>query len=258
MAAGPDFHDEEGSGRRRSRKHMRREARRATRSSASTRKPDAMQLGHIEPMTENQRIAFDAWDDGKHLLLHGCAGTGKTLIAMYLGLREVLEEEMHTKVVLVRSAVPTRDQGFMPGNLKEKSQYYELPFMSACTDIYERGDAYGMLKGSGKIEFITTSYIRGVTLHDSIIIVDEIQNLTMHEISSVITRVGQNSRLILMGDFKQSDFVRADDRKGVRQLIEVVKKMGSFSLIEFGHHDILRSDVVKEWIVAKDELGIID
>ncbi len=257
MAAGPNLRDdEEGVGRRRSRKHQRREARRVNRSTA--RKPDSVQLGHIEPKTQNQRIAFRAWDDGKHLLLHGCAGTGKTLIAMYLGLREVLEEEMHTKVVLVRSAVPTRDQGFMPGNLKEKSQYYELPFMSACNDIYERGDAYGMLKGSGKIEFITTSYVRGITLHDSIIIVDEIQNLTLHEIDSIITRVGQNSRLIIMGDFKQSDFVRSDDRKGVRQMIEVVKRMGSFELVEFGHADILRSDIVKEWIIAKDDLGIID
>jgi phosphate starvation-inducible protein PhoH len=164
----------------------------------------------------------------------------------------------HTKVVLVRSAVPTRDQGFLPGNLKEKAAIYELPFIGACSDIYERGDAYHQLKAKGLVDFVTTSYVRGITLHDCIIIIDEVQNLSLHEISSVITRTGQNSRLIVMGDFMQSDLQRHHERKGVTDFIKIAKRMGSFGLVEFTHDDILRSDVVKEYIVARVTLGITE
>lgn len=211
----------------------------------------------MEPLTENQRRAYRAWEQGKHLVLHGVAGTGKTMISLYLALQE-LEGQQYSRVVLVRSAVPTRDQGFLPGSLKEKSQIYELPFSSVCADIYERADAYGILKGRGSVEFITTSYVRGITLNDAIVVVDECQNLKFHEIASVVTRIGQNSRLIVLGDFRQSDLLRHEERKGVSDFLSVVRRMRSFELIEFGYDDILRSDMVREFLIARDELGIID
>lgn len=240
---------EEGGFRRRSRKSKKVQPPEA--------RVNAMPMGHVAPLTDNQRVAYKEWDDGKHLLLHGCAGTGKTLIAMFLGLSEV-NMGQYRKIVLVRSAVPTRDQGFLPGNLKEKAAIYEQPFMSACTDIYDRGDAYGHLKSKGMLEFVTTSYVRGLTFHDCIIVIDEVQNMSLHEISSVITRCGQNSRLIVMGDFMQSDLTRHAERKGVKEFIEIAKRMGSFAMVEFNYDDILRSDVVKEYIVARDELGYIE
>jgi phosphate starvation-inducible protein PhoH len=242
--------DDDNEGRRRSH-------RKAKRHHQPEERQVSLHPNRISPANENQRKAYNYWDEGQHLLLHGCAGTGKTLIAMYLGLSEVMAGR-HTKVVLVRSAVPTRDQGFLPGNLKEKAAIYELPFVGACADIYERGDAYGQLKSKGLVEFVTTSYVRGITLHDCIIIIDEVQNLSMHEIASVVTRTGQNSRLIVLGDFMQSDLQRHHERKGVTDFIKIAKRMGSFGLVEFTHSDILRSDVVKEFIVARDELGIID
>ncbi len=216
-----------------------------------------LQLHPVEPLTDNQRKAYRAWSAGKHLMLHGVAGTGKTLVSLYLALKE-LETGYHDRVVLIRSAVPTRDQGFLPGSLKEKSQIYELPFSSACADIYHRGDAYGILKGRGTIEFITTSYVRGITLNDCVVIVDEVQNMKFHEIASVVTRIGQNSRLVVLGDFRQSDLVRSDERRGIGDFLKVVDRMGTFELVEFGYDDILRSDMVREFLIARDELGITD
>lgn len=226
-------------------------------SGAGPKSFQGLQIGQIKPKTENQERAFDSYYSGKHLLLHGVAGTGKTLVSMYLALRDI-DAGLYEKVVIVRSAVPTRDMGFLPGGLREKSQPYEAPFMSACFDIYGRGDAYEILKQKGIVEFITTSFIRGITLHNCVIILDETQNMRWHEIDSVVTRVGQNSRIIAIGDFKQSDLTRSDDRRGITDFIRVTEAMPSFDLVEFGYDDILRSSTVKEFLMTRDKLGITD
>ncbi len=214
-----------------------------------------LQLGSIKPKTLNQEKAWKAFADGKHLMLAGSAGVGKTFLSMYLSLREV-EKGLYHKVVVVRSAVPTRSQGFLPGSLKEKAKVFEAPFMGVCNDLYHRGDAYDILKMKNKVEFITTSYLRGITLSDCIIVVDEAASMTFHELDSIITRVGQNCRIIVMGDCRQSDLQKGFEKQGFRDFIKVAKSMGSFELIEFTHADILRSDVVKEFIIARDKLGI--
>ena len=213
-------------------------------------------LGSIKPKTLNQEKAFKAFADGKHLMLAGSAGCGKTLISMYLGLREV-DKGLFNKIVVVRSAVPTRSQGFLPGSLKEKAKVFEAPFMGVCNDdLYHRGDAYDVLKLKNKIEFITTSYLRGITLSNCVIVVDEAASMTFHELDSIITRVGQNCRIIIMGDCRQSDLQKGFEKQGFRDFIKVAKMMGSFELIEFTHADILRSDVVREFLIARDNLGI--
>ena len=153
------------------------------------------------------------------------------------------------KVIIVRSAVPSRDLGFLPGNVKEKIREYETPYRSICTDLFNRGDAYDILKSKGIIEFMSTSFVRGITLYDSIVILEEVQNMSFNEIYSVLTRIGKNCRVIISGDFRQSDL----ERSGIQKFMRVIKKMKSFSFIEFGIQDIVRSDFVKELIVATIE-----
>lgn len=215
-------------------------------------------LKHINPLTENQKTSFENYNSGKNLMLHGIAGTGKSFISMYLSLKDVLgENNNYKKVVIVRSVVPTRDMGFLPGNSKEKAKVYEAPYYAICTELFGRGDAYDYLKNKGIIEFISTSFIRGITLNDCIIIVDEIANMTLHELDSVITRVGKNCRIIFSGDFRQSDFTREHERNGLVDFMKIIQRMRSFAFVDFNENDIVRSSMVKDYIIQKDKLKIV-
>lgn len=216
------------------------------------------EIKKIKPLTENQSIAFDAYEDGKNLMLHGIAGTGKSFLSLYLSLKEVLENNnSYHKVVIVRSVVPTRDMGFLPGNNKEKSKVYELPYYAICTELFGRGDAYEILKHRNMVEFISTSFIRGITLNNCIIVVDEMQNMTLHELDSIITRVGKNCKIIFSGDFRQTDFTREQEKSGIIDFMRVIEKMNAFEFINFDENDIVRSGLVKSYIIAKDRLGVI-
>jgi phosphate starvation-inducible PhoH-like protein/PhoH-like ATPase len=191
-------------------------------------------------------------------MLHGIAGTGKSFISLYLALNQVLTEESnYKKVIIVRSVVPTRDMGFLPGNTKEKTKVYEAPYYAICSELFGRGDSYEYLKQKNIIEFISTSFIRGVTLNDCIIIVDEIANMTLHELDSVITRVGKNCRIVFSGDFRQSDFTFERDKNGLKDFIKIIQKMKSFTFIDFDENDIVRSAMVKDYIIQKDRLKIV-
>ncbi len=214
-------------------------------------------LKGIEPKTINQQRTFDAYQDGDHLLLHGVAGTGKTYISIYLALQEILSTfTTKQKLVIVRSVVPTRDMGFLPGNQKEKQKAYEAPYYGIFTELFGRGDAYDVLKTRGNVEFLSTSYVRGLTLHDSIVLVDECQNLTFHECDSIITRLGDNCRVMFAGDFRQSDFKYDDERQGIVDFMRVINNVRDFSNIEFNEDDIVRSQLVKDYIISKLKHGI--
>lgn len=216
------------------------------------------QLKTIEPLTKHQKESFEAYEAGKNLMLHGIAGTGKSFISMYLALNQILgEESPYKKVIIVRSVVPTRDMGFLPGNSKEKARVYEAPYYAICTELFGRGDAYEYLKQKNLIEFISTSFIRGITLNNCIIIVDEIANMTLHELDSVITRVGKNCKIVFSGDFRQSDFTKDHERNGLPQFMRIVERMKSFAFIDFDENDIVRSSMVKDYIIWKDRLGIV-
>ncbi|MBL6840562.1 MAG: PhoH family protein [Pelagibacterales bacterium] len=206
-------------------------------------------LKEIEPLTKSQVAVFDSY---KHLMLHGCAGTGKTFISLYLALDDLQKEE-YSRIVLVRSAVPTREMGFLPGTEDEKSKVYEAPYVSIMQELFSRGDnPYGQLKQKGVINFLTTSYIRGTTFNDSVIIVDECQNMTFHELDSIITRVGKNCRIIFCGDFFQSDLKNS----GLKDFIRIIKGMYEFDFVEFGIPDIVRSDFVRSYLTEKYTKGI--
>lgn len=213
-------------------------------------------LKNIEPLTKNQRLTFEAYEDNYNLLLHGMAGTGKSFIALYLALNDVLNDNQYNKVIIVRSTVPTRDQGFLPGSPKDKAKVYEAPYYAICSELFGRGDAYDILKSKGVVDFISTSFIRGVTLNDTIIVVDEIANLTLHELDSVITRVGKNCRIMFCGDFRQSDFTKEQEKNGLMDFMRILERMKSFKHIDFRVEDVVRSGLVKDYLITKDQLRI--
>ena len=203
-----------------------------------------LELAEIEPLTRNQLVAFES---SQNLVLHGCAGTGKTFISSYLAFDD-MTKNMYEKLVIIRSAVPTRDIGFLPGTEKEKSSVYEEPYYDIAIDLFERGDAYQILKTKRLVHFMTTSYIRGITLRNAVVLIDECQNMTFHELDSIITRVGENCRVIFCGDFSQSDL----KQNGMKEFFEILASMNRFDFIEFGVEDIVRSGFVKEYIIAKE------
>jgi len=214
-------------------------------------------LKHFEPLTDNQRLTFEKYHDGKNLLLHGIAGTGKSFLSIYLSLQSILSDSSrYKKLVIVRSVVPTRDMGFLPGNNKEKTKVYEAPYLAIFSELFERGDAYEYLKSKNLVDFVSTSFIRGITINDAIIVVDEVANMTLHELDSVITRVGKNCKILFCGDFRQSDFTKEHERNGLVDFMRILNRMKSFEHIDFTEQDIVRSAMVKEYIIAKDKLKI--
>lgn len=215
-------------------------------------------MKELEPLTDTQEIFFESYRDSDAFILYGSAGTGKTAISLYHALEDILDVDSDfQKIIIVRSIVQTRDVGFLPGDEKEKLAPYEQPYIQLCADLFGRKDAYEKLKDMGKIEFHPTSFIRGTTFHDSIIIFDECQSATFHEISTVITRIGSNSKILLCGDSKQNDLIKTkQDCSGFDQLIAVSDRMHEFRKIRFTSDDIIRSGIVKSWIKACESLGL--
>ncbi len=212
----------------------------------------------FKPITENQSLAVDAWDDGDSLILSGSAGTGKTFLAVSLALEDALDKELpeYDKVTIVRSIVPTRDIGFLPGNEDEKKQAYAAPYISILTELFQDKEAWMKLQASNNISFESTSFIRGTTFNNTIIIVDEMQNLTFHELDSVITRVGNNCKIIFCGDFHQSDFRFEDERNGLPVFLNILEQMKDFTTINFDWKDIVRSGIVRDYIMTKEMNGV--
>lgn len=216
-------------------------------------------LKTFQPLTENQRLFFDAYKRGDYFIgLFGSPGVGKTFLALLKGLEEVLDKSnSFDKIVVVRSAVQVRDQGFVPGDLDEKMQIYEQPYKEICQTLFDRSDAWERLKEQGHARFISTTAIRGISIDDAIIIVDECQSMTWHELSSVITRTGHRSKIIFVGDLKQNDLVKTrNDVSGLQEFLNVAGTMNEFTRINFTSEDIVRSSLVKSFIVACEKLGV--
>ena len=220
-------------------------------------------LRDIEPLTQNQQLLFNAYAENKNLVAYGCAGTGKTFITLYNALRDVLSQTTpYDKIYIVRSLVATREIGFLPGDHDDKSLLYQIPYKHMVKYMFEMStDAdfemlYGNLKTQGTIDFWSTSFIRGTTFDNAIIIVDEFQNLNYHELDSIMTRVGQDSKIMFCGDATQSDLVKTNERNGIMDFMRIIRLMPSLDIIEFGVEDIVRSGLVKEYILAKMEVGL--
>ena len=212
----------------------------------------------VSPVTDNQKIAFQDYKAGKNLFLYGAAGTGKTFITLYMALQEALRNETkYDTVYIVRSAVPTREIGFLPGDEEDKTALFQVPYQNMVKFMFEQPNEqafsmlYDRLKNQGSLMFLTTSFLRGITLDNAIIIVDEAQNLTFHELDTIITRVGMDSKIMFCGDFFQSDLQKHIDKEGIKHFMKILKGMKSFSNIEFTLGDIVRSGMVKEYLISK-------
>jgi len=219
-------------------------------------------LLNIEPITDNQKKVFESYKEGKHIVSYGTAGTGKTFITLYNALSEILDDKTpYERIYLVRSLVSTREIGFLPGDHEDKADIYQIPYKNMVKYMFQMpSDAdfemlYGNLKAQESIKFWSTSFIRGTTLDNAIVIVDEFQNLNFHELDSIITRIGENSKIMFCGDSSQTDLIKTNDRNGIVDFMNVLRKMPSFDIIEFGIDDIVRSGLVKEYIIAKLEMG---
>jgi len=219
-------------------------------------------LVDIEPLTDNQKILFDAYSKGKNLFAYGCAGTGKTFITLYNALREVLDEvSPYDKIYIVRSLVATREIGFLPGDHEDKSSLYQIPYKNMVKYMFEMPDdnsfemLYGNLKSQETISFWSTSFLRGTTFDRCIIIVDECQNLNFHELDSIITRVGEDCKIMFCGDIMQTDLIKTQEKNGIIDFTKILQSMPEFACIEFGIDDIVRSGLVKSYIVNKTNLG---
>lgn len=207
-------------------------------------------LKNIKPLNEAQRSMFEAYFDENHIVASGSAGTGKSFIALYLALNDLLTKgSKFKKIIIVRSAVPSRDIGFLPGSIDEKMSVYETPYKDIFSNLLGKKDAYDSLKENEKLVFMPTSYVRGLTWDDSIVLVDEAQNLTISELNSVMTRIGDNTKVIICGDIAQNDLVnKKNDISGFIQGLKIFHNMDNMQVINFTEHDIVRSTFVKKWI----------
>ena len=220
-------------------------------------------LTKISPVTDSQKEVFDTWKDGKNQFLFGCAGTGKTFISLYLALQQVLNNETpYDKVIVVRSLIPTREIGFLPGDEEDKAALYQVPYSNMMQFMFEQPNEqafsmlYERLKQQGSFYFLSTSFLRGLTFDNSIIIVDECQNLNFHELDTIITRVGQDSKIFFCGDCGQSDLTKLNERNGLMDFLQILQEMNEFNCTEFNIGDIVRSGFVRNYLIQKTKLGM--
>jgi len=221
------------------------------------------QLSTIKPVTDSQKLVFESWKKGMNQFLFGCAGTGKTFISLYLALQEVLKNETpYDKVIVVRSLIPTREIGFLPGDEEDKAALYQVPYSNMMQFMFEQPNEqafsmlYDRLKAQGSFYFLSTSFLRGLTFDNSIIIVDECQNLNFHELDTIITRVGQDSKIFFCGDFGQSDLTRMNEKNGLMDFLQILQEMKEFNCTEFDIGDIVRSGFVRSYLIQKTKLGM--
>ena len=217
----------------------------------------------IEPVTDNQKVVFESYKKGNNQFLYGCAGTGKTFVTLYLAMNEVLRQDTpYDRVVMVRSLIPTREIGFLPGDEEDKAALYQVPYSNMVQFMFKQPNEqafsmlYDRLKTQGSFYFLSTSFLRGLTFDNSIIIVDECQNLNFHELDTIVTRVGQDSKIMFCGDFMQTDLSKINERNGLHDFLRILEEMEEFNCLEFNIGDIVRSGFVRNYLIQKTKLGM--
>ena len=222
-----------------------------------------LDLTKVEPITDNQKLVFNSYKKGDNQFLYGCAGTGKTFVSLYLAMNEVLRSDTpYDRVVMVRSLIPTREIGFLPGDEEDKAALYQVPYSNMVQYMFKQPNEqafsmlYDKLKTQGSFYFLSTSFLRGLTFDNSIIIVDECQNLNFHELDTIVTRVGQDSKIMFCGDFMQTDLSKTSERNGLFDFLRILEEMKEFNCVEFNIGDIVRSGFVRNYLIQKTKLGI--
>ena len=220
-------------------------------------------LVKIEPVTDNQKVVFESYKKGENQFLYGCAGTGKTFVTLYLAMQEVLRNDTpYDRVVMVRSLIPTREIGFLPRDEEDKAALYQVPYSNMVQFMFKQPNEqafsmlYDRIKSQGSFYFLSTSFLRGLTFDNSIIIVDECQNLNFHELDTIVTRVGQDSKIMFCGDFMQTDLSKVNERNGLHDFLRILEEMEEFNCLEFNIGDIVRSGFVRNYLIQKTKLGM--
>ena len=220
-------------------------------------------LVKIEPVTDNQKVVFESYKKGQNQFLYGCAGTGKTFVTLYLAMQEVLRNDTpYDRVVMVRSLIPTREIGFLPGDEEDKAALYQVPYSNMVQFMFKQPNEqafsmlYDRIKSQGSFYFLSTSFLRGLTFDNSIIIVDECQNLNFHELDTIVTRVCQDSKIMFCGDFMQTDLSKVNERNGLHDFLRILEEMEEFNCLEFNIGDIVRSGFVRNYLIQKTKLGM--
>ena len=220
-------------------------------------------LVKIEPVTDNQKVVFESYKKGQNQFLYGCAGTGKTFVTLYLAMQEVLRNDPpYDRVVMVRSLLPTREIGVLPGDEEDKAALYQVPYSNMVQFMFKQPNEqafsmlYDRIKSQGSFYFLSTSFLRGLTFDNSIIIVDECQNLNFHELDTIVTRVGQDSKIMFCGDFMQTDLSKVNERNGLHDFLRILEEMEEFNCLEFNIGDIVRSGFVRNYLIQKTKLGM--
>lgn len=256
MTKNRSFHNDDYSdnGRRSNKRGKRLEKKQQQRekqTNGSTIALDNFLIDDVKPLTENQGKAFRIFEDGKMPVLIGNAGTGKTYLASYMALKELMNKNSEiNKIIIIRSAVQSREMGFTTGDVNQKEEPYKQIYKAIFSKLLGRDDAFSILEKKGYIQFMSTSFLRGLTFDDAIIIFDEIQNCNFTEISTVISRLGKNSKIIMSGDFRQTDLIKKNDQSGFGDFLEVAKRMNEFGIVDFKPEDIVRSGFVRSWFIA--------
>ena len=223
------------------------------------------QLVEMKGVTKNQLEVFKQYATGKNLFLYGPAGTGKTFVILYNAIKEVLDPKINYNCIyIVRSLMPTRSLAFMPGDEQDKSSLYQVPYDNMLRFMFKlpAEDQFDMLyeelKKQGNVEFLSTSFLRGITLDNAIVLVDECQNLNFHELDTIMTRVGQESKIMFSGDFDQTDLREDVEKAGLGQFLKIINEMKEFYSCEFDIGDIVRSGLVRSYIIQKYNTGLGD
>ena len=235
----------------------------ASKTKKQTKEVGIGSLLSIKPITDNQKLVFESYKKGQNQFLFGCAGTGKTFVSLYLAFQEVLRNDTpYDKVVMVRSLIPTREIGFLPGDEEDKAALYQVPYQNMVQFMFKQPNEqafsmlYDRLKTQGSFYFLSTSFLRGLTFDNSVIIVDECQNLNFHELDTIITRVGQDSKIIFCGDFLQTDLSKTNEKNGLHDFLRILEEMEEFNCVEFNIGDIVRSGFVRNYLIQKTKLGV--
>ena len=233
---------------------------------ASTKKNKEINQTHlveVKPITDNQTQIFESWKKGQNQFLFGSAGTGKTFISLYLALQDVMNlKTPYNRVAIVRSLIPTREIGFLPGDEEDKAALYQVPYQNMVQFMFQMqneqafNSLYDRLKGQRSLFFVSTSFLRGLTFDNTVIIVDECQNLNFHELDTIITRVGQDSKIVFCGDFDQTDLIKQNEKNGLHDFLRILEEMEEFNCLEFTIGDIVRSGFVRNYLINKTKLGI--
>ena len=223
------------------------------------------QLVEMKGVTKNQLEVFKQYAEGKNLFLYGPAGTGKTFVILYNAIKEVLDSKTNYNCIyIVRSLMPTRSLAFMPGDEQDKSSLYQVPYDNMLRLMFKLSSEeqfdmmYEELKKQGNVAFLSTSFLRGITLDNAIVLVDECQNLNFHELDTIMTRVGQESKIMFSGDFDQTDLREDEEKAGLSQFIKIINEMKEFYSCEFDIGDIVRSGLVRSYIIQKYNTGLGD